>query len=71
MQGAVSLTYLSILKEGFTVKPVLAVTSTKQPTCLKQPNRMFPNFNFVLIFTSTKQPPALSSHFLCFALVAA
>jgi len=25
---------------------------------------MFPNFNFVLIFTSAKQPPTLSSH-LC------
>ena len=44
-----------------TVKPVLAVTSIKQPTCLEQPNKMFPNVNFVLIFTSVKQPPALSS----------
>ena len=50
------------------VKPELAVTSFKQPTCLKQPNKMFPNINFVLIFTSVKQPPALSSHFLCFPL---
>ena len=32
---------------------------------------MFPNLNFVLIFTSIKQPPALSSHFLCFPLVTA
>ena len=32
-----------------TVKPELVVTSIKQPTCLKQPYRMFPNFNFVLI----------------------
>jgi len=54
-----------------TVKPVLAVTSFKQPTCLKQPNKMFPNVKFVLIFTSVKQPPALSSHFLCFPCVAA
>jgi len=47
-----------------TVKPVLAVTSIKQPTCLKQPNTMFPIVKFVLIFTSVKQPPALSSHLL-------
>jgi len=46
----------------YTVKPELAVTVIKQPTCPKQPYRMFPNFNFVLIFTSAKQPPALSSH---------
>ena len=39
-----------------TVKPVLAVTFIKQPTCLKQPNKMFPNVKFVLIFTSVKQP---------------
>jgi len=45
---------------------VLAVTSIKQPTCLKQPNKMFPDVEFVLKFTSFKQPPALSSHFLCF-----
>ena len=54
-----------------TVKPVLEVTSIKQPTCLKQPNKMFPNVKFVLIFTSVMQPPALSSHFLCFPCVAA
>ena len=54
-----------------TVKPELVVTSIKQPTCLKQPNKMFPNVNFVLIFTSVKQPLALSSHFLCFPCVAA
>ena len=54
-----------------TIKPELAVTSIKQPTCLKQPNKMFPNINFVLIFTSVRQPPALSSHFLCFPCVAA
>ena len=54
-----------------TVKPELAVTSIKQPTCLKQPNRRFLNFNVVLIFTSAKQPPALSSCFLCFPCVAA
>jgi len=55
----------------FTVKPELAVNSIKQPTCLKQPNRMFPSFNCVLIFASAKQPPALSSHFLCFPWMAA
>ena len=54
-----------------TVHPVLAVTSIKQPTCLKQPNKMFPNVKFVLIITSVKRPPALSSHFLCFPSVAA
>jgi len=51
------------LSNTYTVKPVLAVTSIKQPTCLKQPIKMFPNVNFVLIFTSIKQPPALSSLF--------
>ena len=35
-----------------TVRPVLAVISIKQPTCLKQPNKMFPDVKFVLIFTS-------------------
>jgi len=54
-----------------TVKPVLVVTSIKQPTCLKQPHKMFPNVKFVLIFTSVKQSPALSSHFLCIHCVAA
>jgi len=42
-----------------TVKPEVGVTFIKKPTCRKQPYRMFPNVNFVLIFTSTKQPPAL------------
>jgi len=56
---------------AFTVQPVLAVTSIKQPTCLKQPNKMFPNVKFVLIFTSVQQPPALGSHFLCLPCVAA
>jgi len=51
-----------------TVKPVLAVTFIKQPTCLKQPYRMFPNFNFVLIFTSVKQPPALSKLSSCWLI---
>jgi len=32
---------------------------------------MLPNVKFVLIFTSVKQPPALSSHLLCFPCVAA
>jgi len=55
----------------YTVKAEFAVTLIKQPTCLKQLYRMFPNFNFVLIFTFAQQPPALSSHFLCFTWVAA
>jgi len=62
--------FYKFLPDG-TVKPVLAVTSIKQPICLKQPNKMLPNVKFVLIFTSIKQPPALSSHFLCFPCVAA
>ena len=62
---------ICVNRQTNTVKPVLAVTSIKQPTCLKQPNKMFPNVKFVLIFTSVKQPPALSSHFLCFPCVAA
>ena len=36
-----------------TVKPVLAVTSIKQQTCLKHPNKMFPSVIFVLIFMSS------------------
>ena len=52
-----------------TDQPELAVTFIKQPACLKQPYSMFPNFNSVLIFTSAKQPPVLSSHFLCLPLV--
>jgi len=42
---------------------VLAVTSIKHPTCLKQSYNMLPNFHCVLIFTSIKQPPALGCHF--------
>jgi len=38
-------------------------TFIKQPTCLKQQYTMFPNFNFDLIFTPIKQPPALGGHF--------
>ena len=52
-----------------TVKPGLAVTSIKQPTCLKQPNKMFPNFNFVLIFTSIKKPPNGSTKSGCLTQV--
>jgi len=37
-----------------TVKPDLAVTFIKQPTCLKQPYWMFPKLSSVLIFTSAK-----------------
>jgi len=59
------------ITEPNTVKPVLAVTFIKQLTCLKQPNKMFPNVKVVLIFTSVKQPPALSSPFLGFPCVAA
>jgi len=52
-----------------TLNPVLAVTSIKQPTYLKQPHKMFPNvYSYSPMF---KQPPALSSLFLCFPCVAA
>jgi len=72
MYSIVSSYYqVKFLQNYYTVKPVLAVTSIKQPTCLKQPYTMFPNFNFVLIFTPIKQPPALRGHFLCFPWVAA
>jgi len=54
----------------YTAKPELGVTFIKQPTCLKQPYRMFPK-KIVLIFTFPKQPPVLNSHFLCFPCVAA
>jgi len=56
---------------SYTVEPELVVTSFEQPTCLKHPNKMFPNVNFVLIFTSVKQTPALSSHFSRFPCEAA
>jgi len=59
--------YMPVLRS--TGKPVLAVTSIKQPTWLKQPNKMFQNID-VLIFTSVEQPPALSSQFLSFLCVA-
>jgi len=41
-----------ILQRVNTVKPELAVTFIRQLMCFKQPYKMFPNFNFVLIFTS-------------------
>jgi len=63
------LCVILILHNCHTVKPELAATFIKQLTF--QTNRMFPNFNFALIFTSAVQPPALSSHFLCFPWVAA
>ena len=37
--------HLSIIHWACKVKPVLAVASIKQPTCLKQPNKIFPNLN--------------------------
>jgi len=51
-------------EKGNKVKPKLALTSINQPTCFKQPNRMLPSLNFVQIFTTVKQPPALSCNFL-------
>jgi len=62
------ITQINSYKQLYTRVPFI-----KQPTCLKQPYRMFPNFNFVLIFTSAKQPQPrdLSNTFLCFHWVAA
>ena len=48
-----------------TFKPVLAITSIKQPTCLKQPNKMFPNVIFVLIFTSILKAATCLKQPLC------
>jgi len=56
-----------------TVKPVLAVTSIKQPTCLKQPYNMFTKIGAilctvkpVLAVTSIKQPTCLKQPYNMF-----
>ena len=54
-----------------TVKPVLVVTSIKQPTCIKQPEESCPKIHIPIYLNCIKQPPAFSSHFLSFPWVAA
>ena len=68
----VSLRYFYLLERPkLKEEHKLAALFIMQLTCLKQPYIMFPNIHFVLICTSTKQPPALRSHLLCFSWVAA
>ena len=59
------------LLEGNTVKPVLVVTSIKQPTCIKQPEESSPKTHRLVYLNCIKQPPAFSSHILTFPWVAA
>ena len=54
-----------------TVKPVLVVTSIKQPTCIKQPEESCPKIHILIYLNCIKQPPAFSSHILSFPWVAA
>ena len=54
-----------------TVKPVLVVTSIKQPTCIKQPEERCPKIHILIYLNCIKQPPAFSSHILSFPWVAA
>ena len=54
-----------------TVKPVLVVTSIKQPTCIKQPEESCPKIHRLIYLKCIKQPPAFSSHILSFPWVAA
>ena len=54
-----------------TVKPVLVVTSIKQPTCIKQPEESCPKIHRHIYLNCIKQPPAFSSHILSFPWVAA
>ena len=54
-----------------TVKPVLVVTSIKQPTCIKQPEESCPKIRRLTYLNCIKQPPAFSSHILSFPWVAA
>ena len=54
-----------------TVKPVLVVTSIKQPTCIKQPEESRPEIHRLIYLNCIKQPPAFSSHILSFPWAAA
>ena len=58
-------------KKSNTVKPVLVVTSIKQPTCIKQPEESCPKIHRLIYLNCIKQPPAFSSHILSFPWVAA
>ena len=60
-----------VVKVKYTVKPVLVVTSIKQPTCIKQPEESCPEIHRLLYLNCIKQPPAFSSHILSFPWVAA
>ena len=59
------------IKQQNTVKPVLVVTSIKQPTCIKQPEKSCSKIHIPIYLNCIKQPPAFSSHFLSFPWVAA
>ena len=54
-----------------TVKPVLVVTSIKQPTCIKQPEKSCPKIHIPIYLNCIEQPPAFSSHILSFPWAAA
>ena len=54
-----------------TVKPLLVVTSIKQPTCIKQPEEGCPKIHKLIYLNCIKQPPAFSNHILSFPWVAA
>ena len=54
-----------------TVKPVLVVTSIKQPTCIKQPEESCPKVHRLIYLNCIKQLPAFGSHILSFPWVAA
>ena len=58
-------------KKKYTVKPVLVVTTIKQPTCIKQPEEICPKIHRLIYLNCIKQPPAFSSHILSFPWVAA
>ena len=59
------------MEQQYTVKPVLVVTSIKQPTCIKQPEESCPKIRRLIYLNCIKQPPAFSSHILSFPWVAA
>ena len=65
------LSYVSKKAFAVTVKPVLVVTSIKQPTCIKQPEESCPKIHIPIYLNCIKQPPAFSSHILSFPWVAA
>ena len=63
--------FFSLRNKKNTVKPVLVVTSIKQPTCIKQPEGSCPKIHILIYLNCIKQPPAFSSHILSFPWVAA